>query len=128
MIYLLFRRNYQIYFIKFTHFNQVEFLTSINWISPFPFLGLLGAYGIFHFHSNFNRIFCKQTVEALIRRRVMRYLISRCAVSDLSLRCLPMSHEENARHLRVKLRSFYLNSFLYFNQHYRIAGKERGSG
>ena len=37
----------------------------INWTSPFPILGLLG--GIFHFYSNFNRTFCKQTVETLIR-------------------------------------------------------------
>ena len=31
------------------------------------------------FHSNFNRLFCKQTVEILIRHRVLRRLIS-CTV------------------------------------------------
>ena len=44
----------------------MEFPTVINWTSPFPFSGLLG--GILHFYSNFNRPFCKQTVENLIRR------------------------------------------------------------
>ena len=33
----------------------------IDWSSPVPFLGLLG--GIFHFYSNFDRTFCKQTLE-----------------------------------------------------------------
>ena len=44
----------------------------INWMSPFPILGLLG--GIFHFYSNFKRNFCKPTVENLIRRRVVHCL------------------------------------------------------
>ena len=46
----------------------------INWTGPFLFYGLLG--GIFHFYSNLNRTFCKQTVETLSR-----------------------SHKENARHI-----------------------------
>ena len=45
----------------------------IIWTSPFQILGLLG--GVFHFDSNFKRIFCKQTVENLIRRRVLRRVI-----------------------------------------------------
>ena len=48
----------------------------INWTSPFPILGLLG--GIFYFYSNFKRNFCKQTVENLIRRRILRCLIWFC--------------------------------------------------
>ena len=36
--------------------------------------------GIFHFNSNFKRNFCKQTVENLIRRRILRRLIWFCTV------------------------------------------------
>ena len=50
----------------------------INWTSPFPFLGFLS--GILHFYSNFKRNFCLQTVEHLIRRRVLRRLIWFCTV------------------------------------------------
>ena len=53
----------------------------INWMSPFPNLGLLG--GIVHFYSNYKRNFCKQTVESL-------------AASDLVLHCLPVSHKKDA--------------------------------
>ena len=65
----------------------MEFPTSINWASPFPFQGLFG--GIFHFYSFFKRNFCKQTVENLIGRRVF-------AASYLVLHCLPMSHKKDA--------------------------------
>ena len=51
----------------------MELPTLINWMSPFPILGLLG--GIFHFYSNFKINLCKQTVENLIRRRLLRRLI-----------------------------------------------------
>ena len=34
----------------------------------------------FHFYSNFKRNFCKQTVENLIRRRVLRRLMWFCTV------------------------------------------------
>ena len=44
----------------FSQLYQLEEFTS--------YLGLLG--GISHFHSNFNRTFCRQTMENLIRRRV----------------------------------------------------------
>ena len=56
----------------------MDFPFLINLTSPCPFLGLLG--GSFHFYSNFNRIFCKQTVETLIRRRILRRLIRGCTV------------------------------------------------
>ena len=36
--------------------------------------------GIFHFYSNFNRTFCNQTVETLIRRRILRRLVWVCTV------------------------------------------------
>ena len=42
----------------------------------FQILGVLG--GIFHFYSNFNRTFYKQTVRTLIRRRVLRRLVWVC--------------------------------------------------
>ena len=41
-------------------------------------LRVVGWY--FHIYSNFNRTFCKQTVETLIRRRVLRRLIWVCTV------------------------------------------------
>ena len=65
-------------FSYLTHLCRMYFPILINWTSPFPILGLLG--GIFHFHSNFKRNFCKQTVENLIRRRVLRRLIWFCTV------------------------------------------------
>ena len=57
----------------------------INLTSPFPFQGMLG--GIFHFYSNFNRTFCKQTVGKPDQ-------MPHFAVSDLVLHCLPMSHKK----------------------------------
>ena len=39
---------------------------------------VVGCY--FHFYPNFDRIFSKQTEETLIRRRVLRRLISVCTV------------------------------------------------
>ena len=38
---------------------QNVFSILINWMSPFPILGLLA--GVFHFYSNFKRNLCKQT-------------------------------------------------------------------
>ena len=49
---------------------------SISRMSVFQMLGVLD--GIFHFIQNYNRTFCKQTV-------------------DLGLCCLPMSHKKDAR-------------------------------
>ena len=56
-----------------THLSQINFPISISRTSLLQILGVLG--GIFHLISNFNRKFCKQTVETLIRRRVLRRLI-----------------------------------------------------
>ena len=50
----------------------MEFATSIFWRSPFPILGLLG--GSFHFYSNFDRTFCKQTIETLIGPALIAYV------------------------------------------------------
>ena len=54
------------------------FPSFINWMSPFPILGLLE--GIFHLYSNFKRNLWKQTVENLIRRRDLRRLIRFCTI------------------------------------------------
>ena len=75
----------------------MEFPTVFNWTSPFPILGKFG--GIFYFYSNFKRNFCKQTVENLIRCRVLRHLI-------WFLHCLPMSHKKDARLIWVNLLMF----------------------
>ena len=56
----------------------MNFPISIERTSLFQILGVLG--GIFHFYSNSNIRFCEQTVETLIRRRIMRCLIWVCAV------------------------------------------------
>ena len=70
-----------------THLSQMEFPILINCTSSFPFEGLLG--GISVFYSNSNRNFCKQTVENLIRRRILRRLI-------WFLHCLPLSHKKDS--------------------------------
>ena len=61
-----------------TYLSRMGFPTIINWASLFPYQGLLG--GILLLYSNFNRTFCKQTAETLIRRRVLRRLILVCTV------------------------------------------------
>ena len=61
-----------------THLSLMDLPTIINWTNQFQILGVLGA--IFHFYSNFDRIFCKQTVETLIRRSILRRLIWVCFV------------------------------------------------
>ena len=61
---------------------------SIGWNDPpisigqvhFSFKSCVG--GIFHFYLNFDRTFCKQSVETLTRHRVM------------GLHCLPLSHKK----------------------------------
>ena len=60
-----------------THLCQMDFPISINRMSSFPILGLLG--GSFHFCSNLKRTFCEQTVQNLIRRPMWR-LIWVCTV------------------------------------------------
>ena len=83
--------------VSFTHLNRMEFPTVINWTSPFPFKGAMN--GNFHFYSNFNRTICEQTVETLIRRRVVRRLIWICTVCQchtkrtLGLNGLSKTHE-----------------------------------
>ena len=66
-----------------THLCLMTFPIFINWTSLFPILVLFG--GFFHFQSNFNRTFCKQTEE------------TRYAASDLVLHCLLTSHKKEAR-------------------------------
>ena len=50
-------------YFSLTYLSLMQFPTLINWTRPFPFKGLLGA--ILHFYSNYNRTFCKQTVDTL---------------------------------------------------------------
>ena len=61
-----------------THLSRIDFPIPINWMSPFPILGLLG--GIFYFYLNSKRTFCKQTVENLIKRCVLWHLNWFCTV------------------------------------------------
>ena len=66
--------------------------------------------GIFHFYSNFERIFCRQTLVNLIRRRVF-------AATDLILHFLPMSHKKDAMHIvlfQMKQHNGISSSFDYF--------------
>ena len=51
----------------------MEFPSLFNWASQFPFEWLLS--GSFHLYLNVDRTFCKQTVETLIRRRIVRRLV-----------------------------------------------------
>ena len=54
----------------------MDFPTLNSRTHLFPILGLLG--GIFKFSPKFDSIFCKQTVENLIRRRVQRLVCLQC--------------------------------------------------
>ena len=54
----------------FTHICQVDPSTLIKWTSPFPILGVSGVR--FHFYYIANRFSFSQTVNTLIRRRVLR--------------------------------------------------------
>ena len=47
----------------------MDFSNPINWMSPFPNLGVSGAF--FYFDIIIDRISCKQTVKTLIRRRTV---------------------------------------------------------
>ena len=67
-----------------THLTRIKFPFIINKNSPFSFKEMFGGI-FFHFYSNFYIIFCKHTVDILIRRHV------------LDLHCLPMSYKKDAR-------------------------------
>ena len=56
--------------------SRINIPISIDRTSLFQMLGVLG--GIFHFYSNLNRTFCKQTVVTLIRRHILWRLIWVC--------------------------------------------------
>ena len=66
------------FYSKLTHLCQMILPTIISRTCPFPILGVLD--GIVHFCPNFNVTFCKQTVETLIRRRILGCLIWVCTV------------------------------------------------
>ena len=59
-------------------------------------ISILRGVGLI-FYSNFDRTFCEQTVETLIRRRSF-------AASNLDLLCLSMSHKKDAKLICVKWR------------------------
>ena len=65
-------------FCFLTHLSQMDLPSVIRRKGPFSNIGVLR--GIFHFYSNFDRTFCKHTVETLIRRRILRRLICVCTV------------------------------------------------
>ena len=67
------------------------FATVIDRTSPFPYNGLLG--GSFNFYSNFDKTFCKQTVEILIRRCIMQ----RLAWSSLFANVAQKGHSYNIK-------------------------------
>ena len=56
----------------------MQFPNLNKWTFPFPVQGLLG--GNFRFYSKFERQFCRQTVETLIRRSVLLRLIWVCTI------------------------------------------------
>ena len=68
------------------------------------------------FIQNFNRPFCKQKVEILIRRRVLRRLIWVCTV-------LSMSHKKDARPIWAKILLFSGGGGGEISHDYRIKGK-----
>ena len=65
----------------------MEFLAFINWTNPFTILGLLGSN--FKMYSNFKSIYCKQTVQNLIRCRFPRHLIWFCTVCQCPIKRTP---------------------------------------
>ena len=61
-----------------THLGRMNFPISIGRTSLFPILDVLG--GIFLLYSNSNRTFREQTVDTLIRCRILLRPIRVCAV------------------------------------------------
>ena len=57
----------------FSQIKDTNILDGIFILSPW-------SCHIFHFYSNFNRIFCKQTMETLIRCCILQCLIWVCSV------------------------------------------------
>ena len=92
-----------LFWIQFQYCYRIECLNPFkpNGISHYyqldQYISVLRDVGsIFHFYSNFNLTFCKQLVETLIRRRVLRRLIWVCTVCS-------MSHKKDARLIWVKM-------------------------
>ena len=55
--------------IALTHLSQMDFFQYYQLDKSISVLRVVGCY-FFHFYSNFNRAFCKHTVENLIRHSV----------------------------------------------------------
>ena len=64
--------------IVFKHLPQIDLHTLINETSLFPILEV--SFGIFLLFGNFNKAFCKQTIQNRIRRHKMWRLIRFCTV------------------------------------------------
>ena len=77
-----------------TLFCLVYLSILINSMSPLPILEMSGI--LFHFYLIFDRNLCKQTVETLIRCRILQHLIC-----TSGLHCLPRSQKWDARLKRV---------------------------
>ena len=104
-----------------THISRIEFPTIINWNSPFLLLGLLGY--IYHFYRNSDRIFCKQTVETLARRRVLQRLVWFCTV------CLMMSQKRTlGSNGLMKSTSGYVETLSFQRDYFSVFVHNAASG
>ena len=79
------KSNFTLFSIKYiyTHFDFNPFMPN-KFSRPYQLDESISNFRVvgwyFHFYSNFKRNFCKQTVENLIRRHVLRCLIWFCTV------------------------------------------------
>ena len=88
--------------------------TIINWTNLFRSKGLLGS--MTQFHSNFESSFCKQTVEALVRLRILRRLIWVCTV------CLCPTKRTLRLYGLIYNLGFILGNFFLLNMVIKIFG------
>ena len=88
----------------------MDFPISINWTSSFPILWLLG--GIFHLYSIFKRNFCKQTVQNLIRCRILRHLVWFWTVCQDDGLIWVNPNKSKYTLIKIKFRVIWLNLFI----------------
>ena len=74
----------------------MDFSILINWMSPFPILGVPGV--LFHFYFISKKIFLLANNEDPDQK-------PRSAVYDLGLHCLPMSQKLDARLIWLKIQT-----------------------
>ena len=105
--------------VSLTHIRLVDPAILINWMSPFPIIGVSGV--LFHFYSISNRSSCWQKVKTLIRHHILQCQTPRSAASDLGLHCLPMSKKWDARLIRVnRLASCIPYAWYFLSSNFRI--------